>query len=266
MTLNFMSHCLTIIAFSIWAMAAAGPLHPQAARDQKQNQQDSSGKIVSAKTVLLSDEEVIEARRLLDQLGYWINSEVTGSEEARKDASLRHALTAFQKVEGCPLTGVLTQLELLALRAARKPRPLEPGFPHIEVDLSRQVLFLIDCDGVDLRVLPISSGSGELFTEGGVTRRAITPAGKFKIYRKINGWRKSPLGLLYYPNYINEGVAIHGAPSVPSYPASHGCIRIPIFAAKEFSAITTIGLVVIVYDSSGLETLSKTGKVQRSAE
>jgi nucleotide-binding universal stress UspA family protein len=132
MTLNFVSHCLTIIAFSIWAMAAAGPLHPQAAGDQKQNQQDTSGKIVSAKTTLLADEEVVEARRLLDQLGYWINSEVTGSEEARKDASLRHALTAFQKVESRPRTGVLTQLELIALRAARKPRPLEPGFPHKE--------------------------------------------------------------------------------------------------------------------------------------
>jgi lipoprotein-anchoring transpeptidase ErfK/SrfK len=87
-----------------------------------------------------------------------------------------------------------------------------------------------------------------LFIEGGVTRRAITPTGRFKVTRKIEGWRKSPLGLLYYPNYIYDGIAIHGNPSVPARPASHGCIRIPMFAAEEFSQIAVIGMEVIVYD------------------
>jgi len=67
------------------------------------------------------------------------------------------------------------------------------------------------------------------------------------VYRKIAGWHKSPLGMLYYPNYIIEGVAIHGSRSVPSRPASHGCIRIPISAAKEFSDLTPIGTIVLVY-------------------
>jgi hypothetical protein len=58
--------------------------------------------------------------------------------------------------------------------------------------------------------------------------------------------------LLYYPNYIYGGVAIHGNPSVPAHPASHGCIRIPMFAAREFSEIATIGMFVIVYDSNPL--------------
>jgi lipoprotein-anchoring transpeptidase ErfK/SrfK len=106
--------------------------------------------------------------------------------------------------------------------------------------------------GADLRILPISSGSGEFFTEGGVTRQAITPTGRFTVHRKIEGWRKSPLGSLYYPNYIYGGVAIHGSPSVPAHPASHGCIRIPMFAARELSELATIGMVVIVYDSATL--------------
>jgi len=55
-----------------------------------------------------------------------------------------------------------------------------------------------------------------------------------------------------YPNYIYGGVAIHGNPSVPAFPASHGCIRIPMFASREFSQIATIGMVVIVYDSNTL--------------
>jgi lipoprotein-anchoring transpeptidase ErfK/SrfK len=58
--------------------------------------------------------------------------------------------------------------------------------------------------------------------------------------------------LLYYPNYIHYGIAIHGNPSVPAHPASHGCIRIPMFASREFGEIATIGMVVIVYDSDPL--------------
>ncbi|HET7006104.1 MAG TPA: L,D-transpeptidase family protein [Candidatus Binatia bacterium] len=192
----------------------------------------------------MSDQEISEARELLDQLGYWVNSEARGN-----DVSLRHALIAFQKIEGRERTGVLTRKELVALRVAQSPQVLETGYPHIEIDLAQQVLFVVDVADVPLRILPISSGSGEFFTEGDETRQAITPMGRFKVYRKIEGWRKSPLGLLYYPNYIYGGVAIHGAPSVPTYPASHGCIRIPMFASREFSEIAAVGMVVIVYDS-----------------
>lgn len=192
----------------------------------------------------LSGEETQEARALLDRLGYWVDVDAT-----KGDTSLRHALIAFQKVEGRERTGALTAEELDALRDAEAPEVMKSGYPHIEIDLERQVLFMIDCGGVPLRVLPISSGSGEYFTQGGVTRQAETPVGKFEIYRKVEGWRKSPLGLLYYPNYILDGIAIHGNPSVPTRPASHGCIRIPMFAAREFSEIVDVGLEVIVYRS-----------------
>ncbi len=53
--------------------------------------------------------------------------------------------------------------------------------------------------------------------------------------------------MLYYPIYVTRGVAIHGSQSVPSRPASHGCIRIPMSAAKEFFEETPIGTVVLVY-------------------
>jgi cell wall hydrolase len=195
----------------------------------------------------LSASEISEAKDLLDHLGYWIDASAKG-----KSASLRHALIAFQKIEGRNRTGVLTIEELEALRLAQSPRPFETGYPHIEIDLHRQVLFVVGAAGVDLRVLPVSSASGEFFTEGGETRQAITPTGRFKVYRKIEGWRKSTLGMLYYPNYIHYGIAIHGAPSVPPSPASHGCIRIPMFAAREFSKLATVGMVVLVYDSDPL--------------
>lgn len=194
----------------------------------------------------LSAEEVSDARRRLAELGYWVRPEGAGNE-----ISLRHSLIAFQKLEGRPRTGVLTQDELQALRSARPPTTRESGYAHVEIDLCRQVLFLIEVGDIPLRVLPVSTGSGACFTEGGRTRQAITPVGRFTIRRKIKGWHKSPLGVLYYPNYIHGGVAIHGNPLVPTERASHGCIRIPMFAAQEFSELAILGMVVLIYDSSG---------------
>jgi lipoprotein-anchoring transpeptidase ErfK/SrfK len=133
-------------------------------------------------------------------------------------------------------------------RARPPPQaPREIGYTHVEVDLSQQQLSVIDDSGRVVKTLPVSSGSGKWFTSEGRTRRAITPRGRFTVVRKIAGWHKSPLGMLYYPSFITQGVAIHGSPSVPPRPASHGCIRIPNSAAKEFFDVTPIGTVVLVY-------------------
>jgi lipoprotein-anchoring transpeptidase ErfK/SrfK len=235
---------LLALTFALSVIVNAGAArHGQQSKDQ----QGPPVKKSKQPAQTLSASEISEARKLLDQLGYWVNSRAK-----RNDASLRHALIAFQKIEGRKRTGVLTRDELEALRVAQKPKALETGYPHIEIDLNRQVLFVVDVFDVPLRILPISSGSGEFFTEGGETRQAITPTGRFKVYRKIEGWRKSPLGLLYYPNYIHYGIAIHGNPSVPAHPASHGCVRIPMFAAREFTEIAAIDMVVIVYDNDPL--------------
>lgn len=196
----------------------------------------------------LSAEEIREAEQRLYDLGYW-----TGPVDGVLDERSRYALVAFQKVEDRQRTGKLTADELQALRTANRPPPLESGYTHVEVDLSRQVLFAVDVSGSVSKILPVSTGTGKLFTSEGTTRRAVTPSGRFTISHKIAGWRRSPLGLLYYPNYIVGGIAIHGNPSVPVYPASHGCIRIPMFAAKEFSEINSIGTVVIVYYSEAME-------------
>jgi L,D-transpeptidase catalytic domain len=237
---------LLAVAFALALIVNAGAARPNQQAGQETKDQQSSPAKKSNRPAPLSASEISEAKDLLDRLGYWIDASAKG-----KVASLRHALIAFQKIEGRKRTGVLTVEELEALRKAQSPRPFETGYPHIEVDLHRQVLFVVGA-GADLRILPISSASGEFFTEGGETRQAITPTGRFKVYRKIEGWRKSTLGLLYYPSYIHYGIAIHGAPSVPPSPASHGCIRIPMFAAREFSRLATVGMVVIVYDTDPL--------------
>ena len=44
--------------------------------------------------------------------------------------------------------------------------------------------------------------------------------------RQIDGLREAPLGTLWRPKYFNGGIAIHGSPSIPGQPASHGCARL----------------------------------------
>lgn len=192
----------------------------------------------------LTKEEVLTVEQRLSDLGYW-----TGTIDGVLDAASRQAVIAFQKAEKRKPTGNLTRDDYTLLLSATPLMPRESDHAHVEVDLTRQILFFVEDGGKVSHILPISSGSGENFTSEGWTRRAVTSTGRFKVSNKIKGWRQSPLGLLYYPNYIYGGVAIHGNPSVPTRPASHGCIRIPMFAAEEFSRLTPIGTEVLVYET-----------------
>jgi hypothetical protein len=246
---QIINRALTILSL-LWLLGAAEASPTNAIRQAIRLQPVGTGQLQrtvnrqqSRTQPEIGEEEIKEARRLLSELGYWVNLDSGGP-----DLTLRHALVAFQKIEGRPRTGVLTAAELEAIRHAPRPQARETGYAHLEVDLNRQVLLMVDDQGSIPRILPVSTGSGELFTEGGRTRRAVTPTGRFTIAYKIEGWRKSPLGLLYYPNYIYNGIAIHGNPSVPVRPASHGCIRIPMFAAKEFYEMATVGTIVLIYD------------------
>lgn len=191
----------------------------------------------------LSPAEVLEAERRLAELGYW-----AGEADGTWDWLSRHALVAFQKVEGRGRTGRLTKAELQALRDAGRPLPLEGGPPHVEIDIRRQVLFVVGEEGTVVKILPVSTGNEGRYYDQGKWRRAHTPRGRFTIQRKIDGWRRSSLGLLYYPCYFSGGVAIHGSLSVPAYPASHGCVRIPMFAAEGLSQMAPVGTAVIVHD------------------
>jgi len=150
-------------------------------------------------------------------------------------------------MEGRKITGRLTHDELEAIRNAAPPRTRDLGYKHVEVDLDRQVLLLVNDEG-DVRILPVSTGSGKHYNEKGMKGTAYTPRGRFRVYGKAAGWKRSPLGLLYYPNYISGGVAIHGNPAVPNEPGSHGCIRIPMFASRDVSQMLPVGTIVLVYD------------------
>ena len=193
--------------------------------------------------VALRRPEIKEAERRLAELGYW-----TGAIDGLLDPATRSALIAFQKWEDRPITGQLTVDELEAIRTGTPLRARDVGYAHVEVDIDRQVLLIVNDDD-SVKVLPVSTGSGKPFLDQGQMSVAYTPRGRFVIYDKTFGWEDGVLGSVYYANYISGGVAIHGYLSVPTQPASHGCIRIPMFAAREVSKLMPVGTIVLVYDN-----------------
>jgi hypothetical protein len=190
----------------------------------------------------LTRPQIREAERGLKELGYW-----TGPVDGVVDEATRSALIAFQKWEGRAVTGRFTRLELEAIVSSAAPKARELGYEHVEVDIDRQVLLLVNNEG-GVRVLPVSTGSGKPFVSDGQTSVAYTPRGRFVVYYKSYGWEDGQLGSVFYANYITGGVAIHGYESVPTRPASHGCIRIPMFAARDVSKLLALGTIVLVYD------------------
>ena|SRR5215217_1668418 len=194
------------------------------------------------KRVSLTRAEIRAAERRLSDLGYW-----TGPIDGIFDEATRSALIAFQKWEGRSITSQLTREELEALKTAAAPGPRDSGYEHVEIDVDRQVLMLVN-EEAGVRVLPVSTGSDKPFKDHGQMSVAYTPRGRFVVYDKTYGWENGDLGSVYYANYITGGVAIHGYLSVPTTPASHGCIRIPMFAAREMSRLLPVGTIVLVYD------------------
>jgi N-acetylmuramoyl-L-alanine amidase len=153
-------------------------------------------------------------------------------------SDLVESVYAFEKVAGLPRSGVADERFWAELAAAEVPQPryTEPA-DHIEVDKTRQVLFIVRNGKVAL-VSPVSTAGIPGY---------YTPTGRFAIYRKVVGLDPSPLGVLLDPMYFVAGYAIHGNPSVPPYPASHGCIRVPNFVIYRLFHSEPYGETVYVY-------------------
>jgi hypothetical protein len=78
--------------------------------------------------------------------------------------------------------------------------------------------------------------------------RSYTPPGVFEAYRKVEGVRNGPLGGMFDPIYINQGIAIHGAINVPLQPASHGCIRVSQYLGSSLQSMLELGDRVLIWD------------------
>ena len=167
--------------------------------------------------------EVQQLQERLTELGYR-----PGDADGRFDAATASAVLAFQEAEGLERDSIVgPEVEVhLGNPEGDGPRSSEAG-PRVEVDLDRQIMFVIDASG-NVTTINVSTGSGRQFQsaeEGKGIVTAHTPTGEFVVQRSIDGNREAPLGTLYRPLYFEGGWAIHGNPHVPGYPASHGCVR-----------------------------------------
>ncbi len=153
------------------------------------------------------------------------------------------AVWALEKLAGVPVDGNWGPLDEQAMDRLERGELAKPNARHgrrwVEFDLSQQVMAVYD-PGSSAPVLVShgSSGSGIPWQNENYSGSSVTPPGDFVISRRISGWRESSLdiGRLYNPLYFNGGIAFHGALSVPLYPASHGCVRLPMHVAEYLPA------------------------------
>ncbi len=148
------------------------------------------------------------------------------------------AVWALEKLANVPVDGDWGPVDELAWQRLMAGQVGQPERDHdqrwVEVDLSQQLMKVYDPGSTTpVLISHASSGSGIPWENEDHRGSSVTPLGDFHINRRINGWRESSLniGRLYNPLYFNGGIAFHGATSVPLYPASHGCIRLPMHVA-----------------------------------
>jgi L,D-transpeptidase catalytic domain/Putative peptidoglycan binding domain len=154
------------------------------------------------------------------------------------DEDFQQSVYAFQKVQDLERTGAVDAAFWTRLGTPRVPQPRyrQPA-NHLEVDKTHQVLYVVRGGQIAL-ISPVSTAGIAGY---------YTPEGRFAIYRKVTGYDPSPLGTLLDPMYFYGGYAVHGNPSVPPYPASHGCVRVPNFVIYRLFTAEPYGETVYVY-------------------
>lgn len=168
----------------------------------------------------------------LGMLGYLDRSDVTGS----LDYLTEQALLAFQGWEDLDRTGTVTGQTQLALFGASRPRPAaHRAGKRVEIYRDIGVLLMVE-DGDIVRVVHTSTGAG-----------GLTPVGAFRVYVKaLMSWSVPFKVWMPYAAYFTGGIATHQSPEVPSYAASHGCVRLPEGEAERVYRFVDVGTPVVV--------------------
>jgi hypothetical protein len=146
-----------------------------------------------------------------------------------------NAVNAFRKTNGMGRDGYAKKsvyARVLRGEGAYKLRYPKSG-KHVEFDWSRQVLVLAD-KGKPFRVYHTSSG----------TPATPTVFGTYRFYLQTPGTNSKGM---VHSSYFIRGYAIHGYASVPNYPASHGCLRVPIPNAASIFGWIDIGDPIYLY-------------------
>jgi L,D-transpeptidase catalytic domain len=152
----------------------------------------------------------------------------------RKNWATKLAILAFRKVNGMARNTRFSKKifkKLLQGRGGFKPQHRRGR--HVEVDISRQVMSLI-AGGEAQHTFHVSTGAPS----------TPTIRGKFRFYARQPGYNASHM---YYSVYFRGGYATHGYDPVPTYPASHGCVRNPIPYSRFIYGWVRLGMPIYVY-------------------
>jgi N-acetylmuramoyl-L-alanine amidase len=176
---------------------------------------------------------VLLLQRRLNSLTYYC-----GTPDGVFSDHTRDAVYAFQKYQRLKRTGVVDKSVWNALLAAGAPVPVYKGDgKRVEVDLTRQIMMLIKDNKVVMTV-HVSTG-----LHG-------TPTGNWHIRTRGRGWHMTTIGeAIYAPAYFMDRNAIHGYPDVPTYPASHNCVRTPIWIQDRVVDQLVMGELVHVFNN-----------------
>jgi Sporulation and spore germination/L,D-transpeptidase catalytic domain/Putative peptidoglycan binding domain len=148
------------------------------------------------------------------------------------------AILAFQKWERLNRTGALDGPTRSRLKVADHPTPVGSGGSgkRAEVLIDRQVALLI-VDNDVVRTISVSSGKPS----------TPTPPGNYRVYAKIERWWSVPFRewLPWAVPFVG-GIAFHQFAVVPTYPASHGCVRQDFSVARMTYDFAQVGMPVRV--------------------
>jgi len=175
---------------------------------------------------------VLVLQRRLIALGYL----PAGAANGRFGMRTWHAVVAFQGWRRMHRDGVVGARTRTALATARHPVPWARLQHGLELDLGRQVLLVV-VGGKAVRAVHVSSARSGY----------VTPRGRFHVYRRERrSWSVRYRVWMPYALYFSGGYAFHGFGSVPAYPASHGCVRVPMSEAPFVFSATPLRAPVLI--------------------
>jgi hypothetical protein len=218
----------------------AASAHAATTRELVPAKPAAAGQAAAAATLVSgnSGSAVLALQHRLWSLHYWLK--ITGN----FDYDTLEAVYAFQAVNGLSMDGVVGPRTQSALAHPHTYTAQDPSVAtRIEVNIYPKIQILAYYKNGQLALIShISSAGGYYYTcSGGGTCFASTPTGWYRANWFDPGWVKVPLGEMYNPVFfIGGSYAIHGDTSVPNYPASHGCVRIPDDLATIFHTMITV--------------------------